>query len=578
MDSVRCEKYKVYQPELPSKKFPPDEDVSIHNIKVLRGDSGDQNKSTFFEGDIKKSVPDLEIVEEDKEELARKRPIGVFRDGERRIDIVLVLKDDVNANINKIQLDFIVNILRAGLEVELEPGVLKKHKNLTFVKIHAPQHVLDKYGVYFGTKRNFADTRYDYIAKSVRNKEKQCLKLMRSGLLSGYSNYERGIIVYKILLHLPFSNHEDDYGVERLLNKYIVADIFALHDGQNYLTSEKRVIDVNGKKILYDFWIGNLNIFRQQPIHLIHEYLGPRVAFYFSFYEFFNKALQLAALAGVCDIIYGFNFNLSSLEKPIEKGICESNAKMCQSCPNNVTCPARPVKEYCFSTKIHLILDHISEIPFWEEEYMLRSISYEEMDRKYMELANQFAMVLWFVIAFPLAPLVIYVINIFDIRIQARKFLQMSRRPLFIKAPAIGWIKVFYFISFFSVVTNVINLALVTRTATRYVMTKYDKKPSELFDYVNYNKNPWLTCYAPDMRTPFGKDNHEPQTPFMFCIDYLLLLMYRYYFAMLFVSAMICVIFVILYLFPKQRNVGKARDVEQKIRQLYKHYEFKNAK
>ncbi|OWR48811.1 Anoctamin-5 [Danaus plexippus plexippus] len=441
MDSVRCEKYKVYQPELPSKKFPSDEDVSIHNIKVLRGDSGDQNKSTFFEGEIKrKSVPDLEVIEEDQEELGKKIAFGVFRDGVRRIDIVLVLKDDVKALINKIQLDFIVNILRVGLEVELEPGVSKRHKNLTFVKIHAPLHVLEKYGMYFGTKRNFADTRYEYIGRNEKNKERQCLKLMRDGFLNGYSNYERGIIVYKILLHLPFSNYEDDYGVERLLHKYIVADIYALHDGPTYLTAEKTIADINGKKILNDFWIGNLNIFQQQPIHLIHEYFGPTVAFYFSFYECFNKALQLAALASVADIIFGY-FNLSSHEKPIEKVMCESRGQICQSCTNNVTCPARPAKEYCFPVKIHLILDHISDIPFWEKEYMLRSISYEDMFMKYMGFASQFAMVLWFVIAFPLAPLVIYLINIIDIKLQARKFLQISRRPLFLKTPVIGWSK-----------------------------------------------------------------------------------------------------------------------------------------
>lgn len=851
MDSVRCEKYKVYQPELPSKKFPSDEDVSIHNIKVLRGDSGDQNKSTFFEGEIKrKSVPDLEVIEEDQEELGKKIAFGVFRDGVRRIDIVLVLKDDVKALINKIQLDFIVNILRVGLEVELEPGVSKRHKNLTFVKIHAPLHVLEKYGMYFGTKRNFADTRYEYIGRNEKNKERQCLKLMRDGFLNGYSNYERGIIVYKILLHLPFSNYEDDYGVERLLHKYIVADIYALHDGPTYLTSEKTIADINGKKILNDFWIGNLNIFQQQPIHLIHEYFGPTVAFYFSFYECFNKALQLAALASVADIIFGY-FNLSSHEKPIEKVMCESRGQICQSCTNNVTCPARPAKEYCFPVKIHLILDHMyvplfsiflilgafvfiriwkrkeyylkwmwevgkrdsyykkavrplyfsgltktdnflkkyigslvslffrnfvskiiiilywyctlpvmintfglydkfctyliknkiykekekyrdyvllsifytfyiifntvlekaynfvanfivkyenyntyekhwesliikkigfklvmhylflayfawiyghymfygftqftyrylttniddmlktlygynvhfvyniftfcfpyscvievgtllatliliteviykiiqyifdlisicyskwiqsrSDIPFWEKEYMLRSISYEDMFMKYMGFASQFAMVLWFVIAFPLAPLVIYLINIIDIKLQARKFLQISRRPLFLKTPVIGWSKVFYFIASFSVITNAINIAMITRTGTRYVMTKYGKKPEELFNYVNYDKNPKLKCYAPDMRTPHGTKGNKPNTPYMFSIDYLLLLMYRYYFVMLFVPAVTSVIFLILYFFPKQREVKVARNVEQKIRQLYKHYEYKNA-
>ena len=42
-----------------------------------------------------------------------------------------------------------------------------------------------------------------------------------------------------------------------------------------------------------------------QPVWLIRSYLGEKVAFYFSFFGFYNQMLIPAALAGFIVFIYG---------------------------------------------------------------------------------------------------------------------------------------------------------------------------------------------------------------------------------------------------------------------------------
>ncbi|GBP12121.1 hypothetical protein EVAR_5942_1 [Eumeta japonica] len=48
---------------------------------------------------------------------------GFFRDGRKRIDVVLVVQDDGDQEVEKIRINFLVNAIKTGLQLELEPGL-----------------------------------------------------------------------------------------------------------------------------------------------------------------------------------------------------------------------------------------------------------------------------------------------------------------------------------------------------------------------------------------------------------------------------------------------------------------------
>lgn len=287
MNLIKCGRFKTIQSEPPNRKvLLYDEIGSLHRLRVLSEES-DLDKGTDT-GDKEQAPPparvaidevEEEILEEpekeqpaedkEEEEVAPEvvKPItGVFRDDERRIDVVLVVQDDSNSGADRYKLDFITNILKTGLEVEIEPGLMDVHKHLSFILIHGPDDVLNEYGNFFAVKRYFVDSRLDMMGslktKSIlqklgkifkfryfKNKEMEWLKIMRGSYTSpGYSNYERSLIVYKILRHLPFGDRVNQYGLHRLLKRNVVLDAYALHDGPYFHLEGQTAAVANGRQ------------------------------------------------------------------------------------------------------------------------------------------------------------------------------------------------------------------------------------------------------------------------------------------------------------------------------------------
>ncbi|CAH2230858.1 anoctamin-5-like [Pararge aegeria] len=282
---------------------------------------------------------------------------GRFKDGKRRIDIVLVVEDDASSETDRFKLDFLSNILRIGLEIEIETGQMEIHEHLCFIKVHAPDSVLKEYGNMFAVKRYFANNRLGLNEMSKVALETDWLKKMRSSCTpEGYSNYERSLIVYKIFRHLPFGEHVNQYGLIHLLKKNIILDAYALHDGPYSYVPNQTDTGVNGRQLLYYNWVGLQNVFKYQPLHVIHEYFGPKIAFYYAFYGFYNTALSLASIAGVLSLLMPY---LAPLEpKMMKEHICDTRKfTICPKCYED-SCPRRNMTEYCGSIGINVHLDH----------------------------------------------------------------------------------------------------------------------------------------------------------------------------------------------------------------------------
>nr|XP_037871805.1 anoctamin-5 isoform X2 [Bombyx mori] len=268
---------------------------------------------------------EIAVEPTDEEQFETHSFTGTFRDEKRRIDLMLVIPDDKNLEAEKIRTNFLLNIIKAGLEIELEYGLMEKHKNLIFVKIHAPDMLLEEYGEKLGVKKYFKECHIEYIPLKrifTRNSEREWIELIR------------------------------------LLNMNIIADAYALHDGPYFLTRRQDFSKVSGRQILYYNWTGLCNIFKLQPLNVINEYFGSRIGFYFAFLQFYNLGLSIAALGGIIITLLGI---FDKTYETVYKDVCHDklNKTVCPRCSSFIGCPFLNLKKYyCFGTKLVNVLDN----------------------------------------------------------------------------------------------------------------------------------------------------------------------------------------------------------------------------
>lgn len=80
--------------------------------------------------------------------------------------------------------------------------------------------------------------------------------------------------------------------------------------------------------------------------------------------------------------------------------------------------------------KIEKESSSLINLPQWERDYLLESWHHMSLFYEYLELVIQFGFVTIFVSAFPLAPLLALVNNVFEIRLDAQKMLYTLKRPV----------------------------------------------------------------------------------------------------------------------------------------------------
>ncbi|CAH2099929.1 unnamed protein product [Euphydryas editha] len=422
---------------------------------------------------------------------------GFFNEGQKRIDLVLVVKDMNSDEMEEIRISFLINAIKFGLELEMEQGKLPEHKNLIFIKVHAPDAIIEEFGLYFNERKFFKESHVEFINPFFNflgmQHERELIKIIRNVYPgpANYSTLERSKIVYQILLHLQFGQYENHFGINKLIRRKIILDAFALHDGPYFIQSKQEPRKyVNARQVLFYNWTGVTNIWKMQPIHMIQEYLGERIAFFFAYYEYLNIMLIIISAVGV------WIASAHYFEKPqydiFTKAVCSLNEKpddiVCSECRNFTICPFLKHTVYCKELKFINRIDtekmhfyaflvafwgliyvalwkrreryllwiwelnekyiqnlmrqttdynqaRILDIntPCWEREYKLPNVTETFIHNNYSAIAIQFALAL-FSCAFPLTPLIILLINIWDIRHKARKLLLGHRRPLLLNA------------------------------------------------------------------------------------------------------------------------------------------------
>ncbi|KAL7076982.1 hypothetical protein ACQ4LE_003902 [Meloidogyne hapla] len=104
-----------------------------------------------------------------------------------------------------------------------------------------------------------------------------------------------------------------------------------------------------------------------------------------------------------------------------------------------------------------------SNICLCEKDYALNSVSQQFLFDEYLEMVIQLGFCTLFVAAFPLAPLLALINNIFEIRFDAYKFIVTMRRPVPAQARNIGvWLTIINMISNIAVLCNAFVIAFTS--------------------------------------------------------------------------------------------------------------------
>ncbi|XP_013144377.1 PREDICTED: anoctamin-9-like isoform X2 [Papilio polytes] len=279
-----------------------------------------------------------------------------FRDGVRKIDFVVVVVDEENIISDTLKHRFLTNIVKMGFEIEFENGVLPIHKKLVFFKVHCPNDVLNNLGKAFGVKC-VQNARGEHI---MSRKERDWVNVIRKQYPQPlqYSSLERSLIVYMALLNLPFGDRQNYIGLERLMKRNIVVDAYALHDGPYYIPKEAS--SINARQVLFYNWAGITNIFSRQPLNVVHEYFGPKIAGYFAFYGHFNFFLAIASIVALICLYLAIYRN--EIYMNARETLCKPSIHyICADCKGVITYGYYylvPVLQFCNIFSINIIVDN----------------------------------------------------------------------------------------------------------------------------------------------------------------------------------------------------------------------------
>ena len=122
-----------------------------------------------------------------------------------------------------------------------------------------------------------------------------------------------------------------------------------------------------------------------------------------------------------------------------------------------------------------------------EDDYNLQEIKTLHLHDEYIEVGTQFALVTLFVNMFPLAPLLAIISNIIELRLDACKYVTLTRRPLTRRVRDIGaWQDILQLLSYLSIVTNGFVISFTTSFVPRMVYKYLYSTDGSMQGFINW--------------------------------------------------------------------------------------------
>ncbi|XP_055596668.1 anoctamin-4 isoform X3 [Uranotaenia lowii] len=333
----------------------------------------------------------------------------MFRDGRRKIDMILCYEEDDTGVMTELEAlkrhqrrVFQENLLKEGLEFEVEDKSQAFDEKTFFVKIHIPWRTESRYAEVMNLKlpvkrfitisvkeeestlrkhqnkwlsywrKMMSLTEYDfsriekepsfYSATSSGNPEEQFIVKDRC---TTYNSAQRSMIVMQILMRTRFDETEkvNNIGIRRLLNDQTYLACFPLHEGRydrNHSTGT-----VFDRRLLYLEWARPSKWYKKQPLCLVRKYFGDKIALYFCWLGFYTKMLYAPAVVGLFCFLYGLA-SMDSSDNIPTKEICDGsgpgNVTLCPLCDK--ACSYQKLSESCLFAQLTYLFDNPSTVFF----------------------------------------------------------------------------------------------------------------------------------------------------------------------------------------------------------------------
>ncbi|XP_050067716.1 anoctamin-5 [Anopheles maculipalpis] len=333
----------------------------------------------------------------------------MFRDGRRKIDMILCYEEDDQGVMTELEALkrhqrklFQENLIREGLEFEVEDKAQAFDGKTFFVKIHIPWRTESRYAEVMNLKlpvkrfitisvkeeetalrrqqnkilsywnRLMSMTEYNhgriekepsfYSATANGNPEEQFIVKDRC---TSYTSAQRSLIVMQILMRTRFDETEkvNNVGIRRLLNDGTYLACFPLHEGRyDKDHSSGALFD---RRLLYLEWARPIKWYKKQPLCLVRKYFGDKIALYFCWLGFYTKMLYAPAIVGLFCFLYGLA-SMDSSDNIPTKEICDENGPgktiLCPLCDR--ACSYQQLHESCFFAQLTYLFDNPSTVFF----------------------------------------------------------------------------------------------------------------------------------------------------------------------------------------------------------------------
>ncbi|OAD62918.1 Anoctamin-4, partial [Eufriesea mexicana] len=355
-------------------------------------------------------VPRDSLLQKDSSSDAEVDPETLyFRDGRRRIDIVLVYHEESNGVMTEIEARrkeqrrvFQQNLLKEGLQLELEPKENSFDGKTYFLKLHIPWKIKVQYAEVMNLK--LPTKRFITISvkawqgnENVKERPKFWEKWIRwikrihtwdtkkypeepsfydsidpgdreerfvvKDRDTAYTPAQRSLIVMQILLRARYDENHEKAGIRRLLADGTYIDCFSLHEGPyNRPGLNGEILD---RHLLYLIWARPSQWYKKQPLWLIRRYFGEKVALYFAWLGFYTKCLYAPAIVGFLCFMYGVG-SMDGPDNIPSKEICDpniaGNITLCPLCDK--ACSYQKLGDSCIFSKLTYLFDNPATVFF----------------------------------------------------------------------------------------------------------------------------------------------------------------------------------------------------------------------
>ncbi|CAK9831527.1 Ano4 [Anthophora retusa] len=335
-----------------------------------------------------------------------------FRDGRRRIDMVLVYHEDNNGVMTELEARrkeqrrvFQQNLLKEGLQLELEPKENSFDGKTYFLKLHIPWKIKVQYAEVMNLKlptKRFITISVKAWQGNENAKERpklweKCIRWIKwikkihtwdvkkypeepsfydsidssdreerfvvKDRDTAYTPAQRSLIVMQILLRTRYDENHEKAGIRRLLADGTYLDCFSLHEGPyNKPGLNGEILD---RHLLYLIWARPSQWYKKQPLWLIRRYFGEKVALYFAWLGFYTKCLYPPAIVGFLCFMYGVG-SMEGADNIPSKEICDDNVAgnitLCPLCDK--ACSYQRLGDSCLFSKLTYLFDNPATVFF----------------------------------------------------------------------------------------------------------------------------------------------------------------------------------------------------------------------